>query len=178
MNKLPIVGVMGSGTAPWTERAAPLGVWLAGLDVHLLTGGGGGVMAAVGEAFVGVPGRRGLHLGVLPGDVTWGVYTPTPGYPNPFVEVPIRTHLPHRGERGLDPASRNHLNVLSADVLVALPGGPGTATECKLALRYGAPLIAWVEAPDELPGLPPELPTAAGLADVQAFVRESLARNR
>ena len=29
--------------------------------------------------------------------------------------------------------SRNHVNVLSSDVVVALPGGPGTLSELRLA---------------------------------------------
>ena len=33
--------------------------------------------------------------------------------------------------------SRNHIIVLSADHVVALPGGPGTRSEVELALDYG-----------------------------------------
>jgi predicted Rossmann-fold nucleotide-binding protein len=64
--------------------------------------------------------------------------------------------------------------VLSSDVLVALPGGAGTRSECVLAQRYGVPLVAWVESAPELPGLPPELPRASALADVEAFVVQRL----
>jgi predicted Rossmann-fold nucleotide-binding protein len=39
--------------------------------------------------------------------------------------------------------SRNHINVLSADAVVALPGGAGTRSEIDLAKRYGIPLIAY-----------------------------------
>src|ERR671934_202021 len=83
-------------------------------------------------------GGRGVSVGVLPGT------PPPPGYPNAWVDVAIRTHLPKRGAEGADVLSRNHINVLSADVVIALPGGPGTRTEVQLALRYGRPLIAFL----------------------------------
>ena len=38
---------MGSGTTPHADLAIPLGRALARMGVHLLTGGGGGVMEAV-----------------------------------------------------------------------------------------------------------------------------------
>lgn len=165
---------MGSGSLPWRERAAPLGECLARMGVHLLTGGGGGVMAAVSEAFAAVRPRAGLVLGVLPcldGDPGCA---PPPGYPNPWVELVVATHLPHSGERGTEPTSRNHVNVLSSDVLVALPGGAGTASETRLAVRYGRPIVAWLERPDELPGRAPEVGVVASLAEVEAFVRASV----
>jgi len=109
--------------------------------MHLLTGGGGGVMEAVSEAFARVTPRRGVVMGVLPGGSDDG--RPPLGYPNPFVEIPIQTHLPERGERGTDPRSRSHLMVLTADVLVALPGGAGTAAELTLAHRYGVPVVGF-----------------------------------
>ena len=174
MERRPVVGVMGSGTRPWRERAGPLGALLARMGVHLLTGGGGGVMAAVSEAFVAVRPRAGLVLGVLPcveGDPRCA---PPPGYPNPWVEVALATHLPHSGERGTEMTSRNHVNVLSSDVLVALPGGAGTASETRLAVRYGRPVVAWLERPEELPGRAPEVVVAASLAEVEVFLRGSI----
>jgi hypothetical protein len=41
----------------------------------------------------------------------------------------------------MDIASRNHIVILSADVLVAFPGGAGTRSEIQLALEYGRPLL-------------------------------------
>lgn len=49
VKRLPIVGVLGSGSEPHEEQAKPLGEWLAREGVHLLTGGG--VMEAVSRAF-------------------------------------------------------------------------------------------------------------------------------
>ena len=76
-----MVGVMGSGSEPHRELALPLGAWLARRGVHLLTGGGGGVMASVSEGFAGVGGRRGLVIGVLPGEA---------GAPAPLRAIRIR----------------------------------------------------------------------------------------
>ena len=42
------------------------------------------------------------------------------------------------------------INVLSADVLVALPGDSGTETEIELAARYGRPCVAFL--PDRVQG--------------------------
>jgi uncharacterized protein (TIGR00725 family) len=172
MPRLPIVGVMGSGLDAHAREAAALGRWLAEEGVHLLTGGGGGVMAAVSRAFHETPGRRGLVIGVLPAGDAPG--TPKDGYPNPWVEVPILTHLPSTGARGADTTSRNHVNVLSSDVLVAMPGAAGTLSEVELALRYGRPIIAYVAERDEIPSLPPEVVASPSLSRIQDFVRRAL----
>ena len=167
--RLPIVGVMGSGTEPHEGRAVPLGRWLATLAVHLLTGGGGGVMSSVSRAFFEVQPRAGLVIGVLPGPA------PREGYPNPWVEIAIRTHLPYSGERGGGPESRNSINVLSADVIVALPGAHGTASEVRLALAFGRPLVAFLDAPDAIVGLPTGVRVEPDLPAVQRFVLAHLA---
>ena len=160
---------MGSGSSPHTARCTQLGSWLAAQGFHLLTGGGGGVMGSVSRAFRSVPDRRGLVIGVLP-CVEGNPGRPESGYPNSWVDVPIFTHLPLRGPRGTELQSRNHINVLSSDVVVALPGGPGTRSEVELALTYGRPLIAWLAARDEIPSLPTDVPVAEEFADVVEFV--------
>ena len=170
VRRLPVVGVMGSGSQAHATRAEPLGRWIAGLGVHLLTGGGGGVMESVGRAFTAVPGRRGISIGILPGEAGGA----PAGYPNPFVELAIPTHLPWSGERGTDPLSRNHINVLASAVLVALPGGAGTASEVQLAARYARPLIAFVAGREDIPGLPGGTPVAHALDAVKVFVRDAL----
>ncbi len=142
-NPLAIVGVMGSGVDPWPEFAAPLGVGLAARPAHLLTGGGGGVMAAVARAFVEAaraPKRQGLSLGVLPARSRDAPTETKDGYPNPHVEVAIRTHLPSI-DGGTDPHhNRNAINVLTADAVIALPGSAGTRQEVALAMAYRRPL--------------------------------------
>jgi uncharacterized protein (TIGR00725 family) len=163
---------MGSGSDAHEDQAAPLGRWLAEEGVHLLTGGGGGAMAAVSRAFSETPGRRGLVIGVLPAGDAPG--TSKPGYPNPWVEIPILTHLPSTGIQGAAPTSRNHVNILSSDVIVALPGSAGTLSEVQLALAYGRPVVAFLSRPDAIERLPSTVSFSVSLLDVQTFVRNAL----
>src|SRR5262245_26116144 len=85
--RLPIVGVIGSGTDAHQVRAAELGSWLANQGVHLLTGAGQGVMAAVSRAFAETAGRKGLVLGIVPSASPDKPETSKIGYPNAWVEV-------------------------------------------------------------------------------------------
>ena len=173
---------MGASGEPHPERSRRVGAWIARAGYHLLTGGGPGVMAAVTEAFVGVPDRRGIAIGILPasggGDIDWAAGRPPPGYPNPWVEIAIGTHLDSLGARGGDERSRNHVNVLSSDVLIFLPGSAGTASEARLALHYGKPSIAYLDARADLPGLPDAVPVEPAFARVEAFVRAACERRR
>lgn len=175
VSRLPIVGVMGSGTEPHTERAEQLGAWLAEQEAHLLTGGGSGVMESVSRAFSNVQNRAGVVIGVLPGTVNTKGYAAKIGYPNPYVEIPIATHLNRTGDQGMDPLSRNHINILSSTVIVALPGGSGTASEVQLALRYQRPLIAFLRDRSEIPELPAQTPVSHNFADIRDFVRSHIA---
>ncbi len=174
MTRLPIVGVMGSSNDTYAARTHELGAWLARQDVHLLTGAGAGVMAAVSEAFHDVAGRRGRVIGIVPGESGESGYEAKSGYPNPWVEIPIFTHLPLTGIQGSALMSRNHINILTSDVIVALPGGAGTASEVTLAVRYGKPLIAWFDRREDIPGLPAEVSLATDFDAVQAFVRTEI----
>ena len=167
-SQLPIVGVMGSGVDSHEDLAAPLGRAIASAGWHLLTGGGRGTMTATSRAFAETPDRAGLCIGVLPAAED-GAGSPE-GYPNPWVEVAIRTHLPLSGAAGTGPNSRNHINVLSADAVVALPGSAGTWSEIELALRYGRPLALY----DRPPGDSDQSTAAAG-AHVFTALNELLA---
>lgn len=165
---------MGAGAHAHQDLAVPLGRRLARLGVHLLTGGGTGVMTSVSRAFAEVEGRAGLVIGVLPlVEAGGGPGTPSE-YPNPWVEVPIRTHL---GKLGADPFSRNHINVLTSDVVVALPGSSGTASEVALAIEYGRPLVLFGDL-DRARHLPRTVATAASADEVIAFVRGVLPHAR
>lgn len=174
----PVVGVMGSGSARHAQLAEPLGRALARLGVHLLTGGGAGVMESVSRAFSAVPGREGLVIGILPAGDTRpdraeaDPGTP-PGYPNPRVELAIRTHLDYRGDDGSGLRSRNHINILSSDVVIALPGSSGTASEVELAIRYHRPLILLGDTTraERIPG---SVPTAETVDEAVEFVRRAL----
>jgi len=146
-----IVGVMGSGVEPHRSLSVPLGRLLAESGVHLLTGGGYGVMAEVARAFCGVPQRQGLSIGILRSgggepalDPRTGTRPFRPARMNPWVEIPIVTHLPLSGNRGQESMSRNHINVLTADILIALPGSAGTLSEVRLRVQYGRPVILFL----------------------------------
>ena len=173
-HRRPVVGVMGSSTQSYADVAEPLGRWLASAGVHLLTGGGVGTMQAVSRAFADVQPRAGMVIGVLPADLPDGIAVPRAGYPNPFVEVAIFTHLPLSGIAGTDPRSRNHINILSSDVVIVLPGNEGTESEMTLAVRYGKPVIGFFghHAVDWTP--PPGVPVARTMAEVERFVRDVL----
>lgn len=170
--RIPIVGVMGSGSSSYMDRTSRLGRWLAERGVHLLTGGGGGVMASVSKAFYESPGRQGLVIGIVP--CQEDSMLPKTGYPNKWIEIPIFTHLPLSGKRGTEMLSRNHINILTSDVIVALPGGPGTSTEVALAHQYQRPVIAYLQSMDEIPGLSGKVPVQGDFTQVCRFVDSCL----
>lgn len=142
-----IIGVIGSGAEPHAHLSVPLGKRLAEKGFHLINGGGGGVMGAVAQAYTGVKERSGNVIAVLPAAGPCdapdkrAAYKAPPGYPNPFSDLTVRTHLHLSGAQGQEIASRNHIIVLTADVVIALPGGAGTRSEIGLSLEYGKPLI-------------------------------------
>jgi hypothetical protein len=84
-----------------------------------------------------------------------------------WVELAIYTHLPHSGSDGTLHTSRNHLNVLSADAIVALPGREGTESEVWLATQYGVPIVAYG---DHQPSVPHGIAHAPTLDAVRAFL--------
>ena len=172
VERLAVVGVMGSGASRHPERSHSLGQWLAKIDVHLLCGGGTGVMAAVSEAFATVSPRKGRVIGVVPGKWENDAYTSNVGYPNEWIEIPIFTHLPYSGEFGMRNESRNHINVLTSDVVIVLPGSAGTASEARLAVRYRTPTVAWLDDRSDVTGLPADVPVVKDLGDVKKFIAE------
>ncbi len=172
----PIVGVMGSGHSYEVDSAEKLGCWLASIGVNLLTGGGQGVMEGVSKSFANHDSRDGLVIGVVPGrfDAKAKKYVCHDGYPNPWVEIVIYTHLPWSGNRGTDDSSRNHINVLSADVIILLPGGYGTSSEAELAIRYHKPVIAWLEDRSQIPELNSKVSVVHDFGDVKKFVNSNI----
>jgi len=181
-NRRRIVAVIGSGVTA-DPCSVDVGRLIAALGCDLLTGAGRGVMEAVSRGFYETSPRRGLVLGVVPADVVPleaiearraadVKYEVRDGYPNPWVELAIYTHLPDSGPQGTLRSSRNHINVLSADAIVALPGGAGTDAEAWLALQYGVPIVAFGE---HRGGAPHGIEEARTLADVRAFLERVLA---
>ncbi len=173
---MAIIGVMGSGSHEWEALAGPLGAWLAQNGYDLLTGAGRGVMLSVSRAFSASPGRLGRCIGVIPSraDDAYG-FVGLEGYPNRFVDLPILTPLP-RKEPGAEPGalSRNHVNVLTSDVVIALPGGAGTLDEIALAQRYGKPVMCFGPA-DAFDRVAHGIEISGRLEDVTAFIRAQAA---
>jgi uncharacterized protein (TIGR00725 family) len=131
-------------------------------------------MEAVSRAFYEAQGRRGLVIGILPAATEQDPTKSPSGYTNPWVEIAIRTHLPWSGERGQSSMSRNHINVLTSDVMIVLPGGAGTKSEALLAVKHGRPVIAYGLTQDPMP-LPVGIASTNELHEVQRFVLRALA---
>lgn len=126
-------------------------------------------MEAVARAFVNSKPACGISIGILPcsnRDVT----RRPPGYPNPFVQLVVATHLRDRGRRGHLPSSRNHLNVLNSDAIVALPGSHGTESEIRLALTYAKPLIIYCADRSAVAHFPDKVARTESLVEVEAFL--------
>jgi predicted Rossmann-fold nucleotide-binding protein len=181
MGRRRVVTVIGSGTVA-DPACVEIGQLVASLGVDLLTGGGRGVMEAVSRAFFESRPREGLVIGVIPGTVdsldalerrepSAIAYRPLDGYPNPWVELAIYTHLPDSGQQGTHRSSRNHINVLSADVIVALPGEAGTESEMWLAVQYRVPIVAYGA---HRSAVPTGVVEAGTLEEVRTFLVEHL----
>ena len=150
IRRIKIIGVMGSGIEPHKNLSVPLGRLIAESGYHLLTGGGYGVMAEVSKAFCDVPDRKGFSIGIIRSsdypvlDENTQERTHITFSVNEWVEIPIFTHLPLSGDKGTDFMSRNHINVLASDIVIALPGSAGTYSEAKLSVQYEKPLILFL----------------------------------
>jgi len=169
---MAIIGVMGSGTSEWPDLATPLGTWIATHGFDLLTGAGRGVMLSTARAFAATRGRTGRSIGIVPSEThpLFG-FIPIAGYPNPFVDLPILTPLPRMEAGESDTAlSRNYVNILTSDVVVALPGSKGTQDEIRLATRFAKPLIC-IGPTNSFDSVPEGTRIVSHLADVYAFIR-------
>jgi predicted Rossmann-fold nucleotide-binding protein len=177
----PVVGVIGSGRVA-DPQSAEVGRLIARLGYDLLTGGGRGVMEAVSRAFCETSPRSGVAIGVVPGLVhgldrlegrkaTDATYELHPGYPNEWVEIAIYTHLPDSGAEGTLRSSRNHINVLSSNAIVVLPGREGTESEVFLAKQYGVPIVAYGH---HLGPPPLGVHLASSIDEVEQFLVRSL----
>lgn len=144
----------------YTTRARQVGQLIAELGCNLITGGGQGGMALVAKGFCETPYRVGQSIGVIPGGVNWSElghigevgalkYSPKSNYPNQWIEIPIYTHLTGREPKSA--GSRNIINALSADIVVALAGGKGTQAELELALALpGKPVFVLLDESERI----------------------------
>jgi uncharacterized protein (TIGR00725 family) len=167
---------MGDGREEREPLATEVGQLLARLGVNLLTGGGRGVMTAVSRAYVEARPERGISIGVLPCESEAERTRPKDGYPNPWVQLPIYTHLPRGGRQGASDLSRNHLNVLTCAAIIALPGGYGTVSEVELALRYGKPLVVYAPDANTVEHFAIDAHRVETIGEVEQFLAAALAR--
>lgn len=118
IGRLPIVGVVGGGAVTAGSRdyalAVEVGAAIAGIPGILAQGGFGGVMQAAREG-----AAKGRILSILPDD-----------------PVSVREMDPNHVEvfTGLADA-RNYVIAVTSDLLIAMPGGPGSLSEIALALK-------------------------------------------
>ncbi len=168
----PIIGVMGSSSDAMEPLAEAVAREIARLDVHLLTGGGPGVMASVSKFYKRLK-PKGLVIGILP-CASEGASEPRFGYPNQWVDIAIQTHLHLSGSQGTTPMSRNHINILSSTAIVALPGGAGTVSEVSLAYQYRRPVVVFHGDGPRLSGVPEQVQQTDDIQRVGAFLREHL----
>ena len=142
-----MIAVIGSGIDEHQILSIPLGRWLAENGYSLINGGGEGVMLSTARAFRSVKKRTGFIVGIIPSSSDCfppeesKPHSPPPNYPNQYTDIVIQTHLHLSGSMGKEFASRNHIIILSAEKIVALPGGNGTQSEIELAIEYKKPLI-------------------------------------
>jgi uncharacterized protein (TIGR00725 family) len=172
------VGVMGSSRDAHEDLAGPLGALLARLELNLLTGAGRGVMTSVCRAFAEARRGRGISIGIVPCESLEVRNVPRSGSPNAWVDLPIYTHLPSSGIEGTDDLSRNHINVLSSDVVIALPGSEGTASEIELALRYRKPVAVFAPSAVEVQHFNPAVARYADIAAIETFLNDHLSGRR
>ena len=118
-----IVGLIGGSELPpeLYNAAEWIGREVATRQAVLVTGGLTGAMEAASK---GAKAAGGLTVGVLPGCSSQEA--------NPYIDLPIVTGL---GE------ARNLIIVRTADVLIAVGGGPGTLSEIAFALKFKKPVI-------------------------------------
>jgi uncharacterized protein (TIGR00725 family) len=121
-----IIGVMGGGEIVHTgdyEVARRLGGLIAKEGWILLNGGrASGIMEASAR---GAKENGGLTIGILPGN--------NPKWASEYIDIPILTGIGF---------ARNYINVLTSEVVVALPGKTGTISEISSALNIGKKVIS------------------------------------
>jgi uncharacterized protein (TIGR00725 family) len=121
MRKKQIVVIGSSDEKGHSEEARAIGAFIAEKGCVLITGGRGGVMEAASQ---GASEHGGLVIGILPGD--------DPDGANRYCSVVIPTGIGF---------ARNAVNILAADLVVAIGGKAGTLSELAYARIYGKPVV-------------------------------------
>lgn len=127
MRKFQVVVVGDSDAAEETCRLAErVGRAIGRLGAVLISGGRGGVMEAAGR---GAQAEGGLTVGIVPSERF--------DEANDACDIVIPTGLGW---------ARNAVNVLSADLVVAIGGRAGTLSEIAYAWAYGKTVVAFTTA--------------------------------
>jgi uncharacterized protein (TIGR00725 family) len=103
------------------NEARSIGGFIADKGCVLITGGRGGIMEAASK---GASERGGIVIGILPGEELDAA--------NRHCSIVIPTGMGY---------ARNVINILSADVVVAIGGKAGTLSELAYARIYGKPVV-------------------------------------
>lgn len=104
------------------ETAYVVGKEIARHGAVLITGGLGGVMEAASK---GAKDQDGFVIGILPHD--------DKSYANPYCDIVIPTGVGH---------ARDFITAYSADAVIVIGGGVGTAIEAQVAYLKTKPIIA------------------------------------
>ena len=175
MKRKPIIGVIGSHEDEWEQYAVPLGTYIAKNNYHLLTGAGGGVMTAVAKAFTAVLEKNSMCIGLYPVK-DYNQKINHVDFPNPYIEIPIVTLLSERAQSDTVPESRNAVNILSSDVIVALPGLHGTMNEVSLSLMAQKPMILFGKVSD-FQDFPEQAQCVETMDELEQFIQQQLAQH-
>lgn len=124
------ISIIGPNTSTCSEAiyvfGLELGYKLSSYPVNVFSGGMGGFMEAVFKGIFKNPDRRARTISILMGqDKTEG---------NDFADVIIPTGLG---------GVRNHLVVISGDIIIAAGGGAGTLSELAFAWQYGKRVLCY-----------------------------------
>jgi predicted Rossmann-fold nucleotide-binding protein len=98
-------------------------------------------MKSVSRGFCSIAEREGHSLGIIPMNSHETSFVPHNKYPNPYIEIPIMTPLGVYDPENPENITRNHVNILTSDIVIALPGMGGTRNEISLAQKFNKPLL-------------------------------------
>jgi uncharacterized protein (TIGR00725 family) len=121
MRKRQVAVIGSSDDTQNLDEAYSIGKFVARKGYTLITGGRGGIMKAASQ---GAYENNGIVIGILPGDDLEAS--------NNYCTVVIPTGIGF---------ARNAVNVLSADILVAIGGKSGTLSELAYAGIFSKPVI-------------------------------------
>ncbi len=126
MRRRQVVVIGSSEETGYKDEAHSIGAFIASRGFVLITGGRGGIMESVSR---GAAEHGGTVIGILPGENL--------DLANPYCSIVIPTGMGY---------ARNAVNILSADVVVAIGGKSGTLSELAYAKTFGKPVICCVFA--------------------------------